>query len=666
MFRASGVSQTKARQQFGLQNMYERSAHVEACISEAKEIKSAVSELAMLQDQAILDCYCGGSSPEPLACLSESDTESDATEEENLCSCESDCESYCISLMIELPNEQALLHLLCECEYNWFQFIEQVEFSSDLNTDLLENFFYSLPNLGLSPSSMNLVVQSHRAFNATIVDLQEQERTARSMNGEIVSDSDCELTPEVDESMAVKDKIRKKQVAVQRCAKRLEAKLIAEKRFLQRKRGKRTSKIIQTCTDIGDVIEEFVKDHSVGADAWRRTGILTFDGNANIKDKVTYKKIQAHLEKVYSRKFAYGTVVELCVARNKRRRSSKRYRGLAKVTTRRARKGFSLRFNPDSHWSASFYKELNKLEYIDGRNILNVNRDDATGFRLDTLTTCKQHANPVVQGQDILTTRTDYVNKYPSIIQTTSYNFTHTNTTGEVCVGVVKAPPVHCKNPAQHYSDLQMLSQMEDLIPVFHNLETNSPKEIDCIRVDGASDEGPAHEVVQYYWTEWHINHGKTVTLVTSRCSGSSYLNRVELQNGCLSLGHSNTFIPSTLGGSCIDPHTGKVDQTKLKENLNLAITAYISRVDGCSCGETNTKLVRGSNSDPIQEVNNNLLTYLKGSKKSKDVLKAEMPALYKHFDEVWKIRNQHMVRDLPQSYIFFSEMLLPAWLCTS
>lgn len=38
-------------------------------------------------------------------------------------------------------------------------------------------------------------------------------------------------------------------------------------------------------------------------------------------------------------------------------------------------------------------------------------------------------------------------------IQTSSYNFTRTNTTGEVCIGLVKAPPIHCKNPAQHYSD---------------------------------------------------------------------------------------------------------------------------------------------------------------------------------------------------------------------
>ena len=45
---------------------------------------------------------------------------------------------------------------------------------------------------------MELVVQSHRAFNASLVDLQEQERTTRSLNGEIVSDSECELAPEVD------------------------------------------------------------------------------------------------------------------------------------------------------------------------------------------------------------------------------------------------------------------------------------------------------------------------------------------------------------------------------------------------------------------------------------------------------------------------------------
>ena len=122
----------------------------------------------------------------------------------------------------------------------------------------------------------------------------------------------------------------------------------------------------------------------MGADAWWRTSLLTFDGNSKLKDKVTYKKVQKHLEEVYNR-FAFGTVVELCIACNKRHRSSKQCKSLAKITSRRARKGFSLHFNPDTHWSASLYKALNEVQYVNGRNILNMNRDDATGFRLDTL-----------------------------------------------------------------------------------------------------------------------------------------------------------------------------------------------------------------------------------------------------------------------------------------
>lgn len=121
-------------------------------------------------------------------------------------------------------------------------------------------------------------------------------------------------------------------------------------------------------------------------------------------------------------------------------------------------KGFNLRFNPDSQWSASFYKALNQIQYVDGQNILNINRDDATGFRLDTLTTCKQYTNPTVKGKEILSTRTDYVNKHPSVLQTTSYNISKTGTTSEVCIGLVKATPIHKKNPTQHFSDLLMLS----------------------------------------------------------------------------------------------------------------------------------------------------------------------------------------------------------------
>lgn len=111
---------------------------------------------------------------------------------------------------------------------------------------------------------------------------------------------------------ARKKLVLKKRVAIRRRAKRLRAKAIAERRYLSRKVSKRTSEIVKDCPNIGATIEAFVEDHSVGADAWHRTGVLTFDSNANLKNKVTYSRIKQHLEEVYNRKFAFGTVVELC------------------------------------------------------------------------------------------------------------------------------------------------------------------------------------------------------------------------------------------------------------------------------------------------------------------------------------------------------------------
>ena len=90
-------------------------------------------------------------------------------------------------------------------------------------------------------------------------------------------------------------------------------------------------------------IENYVKSAGAGADSWRRTGVLTFDENRKVQKKPSFSRIKEHLEMVYNRKFGYGTVVELCVARNKRRKSSIRCRGLARVTCRRARKAFKLR-----------------------------------------------------------------------------------------------------------------------------------------------------------------------------------------------------------------------------------------------------------------------------------------------------------------------------------
>ena len=55
------------------------------------------------------------------------------------------------------------------------------------------------------------------------------------------------------------------------------------------------------------------------------------------------------------------------------------------------------------------------------------------------------------------------------------------------------------ESPAQHMADLCMLESHFELIPAFQNSQTGVTKSVDCIRVDGASDEGPSHEEVQYW-----------------------------------------------------------------------------------------------------------------------------------------------------------------------
>lgn len=116
--------------------------------------------------------------------------------------------------------------------------------------------------------------------------------------------------------------------------------------------------------------------------------------------------------KLTNEHFGYGTVVQLCIARNRRRKSASWYKGVAQVTSRRARKEFQLKYNPDSHWSCALYRGLNMLQYTDGKVL---NRDDAAGFRLD-LATHKLYRSPTVKGKEILTTRTDYINSYPSTL----------------------------------------------------------------------------------------------------------------------------------------------------------------------------------------------------------------------------------------------------------
>ena len=646
VYKASGLSATGARKHLGLNRMLERAQRIQNTIGEVQSIRSAIDSLCHTQEKATLNSFginvpSSSSSEESETAISESDTDT-----------EGECEQ---TPQLKSASQADLVELLRKSAFNWFQFVDSCE---EMMVDSKCVEFESLIEK-LTTREQELVVQSHDAFcHVEEFETPREQREASAFNGSILSESESDnpddyLTLSLHSSQA-KTLIQKKIKAIRRKSQRDKAKAIAEKNFLNRKKSKKVKSIAIQFPDIGKTIENFVEQRSVGADAWRRTGVLTFDGNRPIKEKVTYFRIKQHLEAVYKRKFAYGTVVQLCIPRNKRRLSAKRYRGVAKVTTRRARKGFQLRYNPDQHWSSALYRGLNYLQHTDGSKIVNINRDDAAGFRLDTLSTHRLHRTPVVQGKEILTTRTDFVNSYPSLLQTSSYNFSATKTTGELCCGVVKGSGIYPKNAAQHSADLTMLESVATLEPAFFESSTGLPKVIECVRVDGATDEGPSHLEVQFWWTLRHLCRPTFVTLVTTRNSGGSYLNRVELQNGCLALAHSNLFIPSNLNGSCFDPETGKVDQTRLKANLDRATDIYIERCNGSPCGDTQLQLFKGADSSENQELRKAVLIFLKGTKKEQEKLKQDEPEVYKLIEQVWTSRSKHMQPDLPSQYIFY------------
>ena len=133
----------------------------------------------------------------------------------------------------------------------------------------------------------------------------------------------------------------------------------------------------------------------------------------------------------------------------------------------------------------------------------------------------------------------------------------------------------------------------------------------------------------------------------------ATYLNKVELQNGYLALGHTNLFIPSTLGGPMFDPDTGEVDKDRLRNNMELATSVYIDRVNHSPCGDTVIQLYRGADSSSIQKEREHLMLFLKGSIKNKEKLEEKEPALFRYFKTVWEIKKWHEILSLPQQYLF-------------
>ena len=96
----------------------------------------------------------------------------------------------------------------------------------------------------------------------------------------------------------VKKLIAKRQKSIKRQKQRRVAKLLVKRRFLCRKVSKRLHGVLKECPSIGKEIESFVSERNVGANA-RRTGVLTYDGNRKVKEKVTYMNASADICRKY-------------------------------------------------------------------------------------------------------------------------------------------------------------------------------------------------------------------------------------------------------------------------------------------------------------------------------------------------------------------------------
>lgn len=141
--------------------------------------------------------------------------------------------------------------------------------------------------------------------------------------------------------------------------------------------------------------------------------------------------------------------------------------------------------------------------------------------------------------------------------------------------------------------------------------------------------------------------------LASSHSSGLSYLNKVDLQSGCLALGHASLFIPYTLGGPLFNPDIGEVNKDRLRNNMELATSVYIDHVNHSPCGNTVIHLYQGADSSSTQQEREHLMVFLKGSRKNKEKLEERESTLFSYLKTVWKIAKRHEILSLPQQYLF-------------
>lgn len=192
-------------------------------------------------------------------------------------------------LVSPVPDMEHLLLIFWENSLNWFAFVGELKtllqnYSEETVTYALTDFSDNLENMDLTDEEMSQVEISREAYI-------ECERQKAMQDEAWITDCDSG-NPDDLLTKELKDQVKQQRQTLKRKVKRILAHRKAEQRLLKRQLAKRFSKILTKFPNIGRDIEEFVRSSKVGADAWRRTGVLTFDGNVKTGPKVTCKRIQ--------------------------------------------------------------------------------------------------------------------------------------------------------------------------------------------------------------------------------------------------------------------------------------------------------------------------------------------------------------------------------------
>ena len=183
IYKASGMSTTQARKRYGFQNISE----VEKVIEDVQSIHEAITDLARIEEKALL-VSCG---VEVVNSSSESDISCD--ESEIVVDKHSTVEDV-IKAIDDVPK------LLETCDYNWFEVLRKVEESSVIEIDYsVSNLLYDIISTAyqISEESRILLMQSFFAYCSTEEDFHESDRIARSVNGEVISESESDYAEDI-------------------------------------------------------------------------------------------------------------------------------------------------------------------------------------------------------------------------------------------------------------------------------------------------------------------------------------------------------------------------------------------------------------------------------------------------------------------------------------